>query len=323
MKTKWTNKMVETLIVLCEEYTYKDVSQKINNKFKVKTTPNSVRKAYEQYKIPKIAKDTVKQTKPKILTLDIETAPMLGYIWKLWDNNIALNQLESDWYILSFAAKWYDDPDDKVIYKDQRKARNIENDKPLLNALWKLLDQADIVLTQNGKKFDVKKINARFLLNGMKPPSSYRHLDTLIISKKHFGLTSHKLEYMTDKLCTKYKKSTHGKFSGFLLWRETIKGNEAAWDEMEKYNILDILSLEELYSKLAPWDNSINFSVYNDSETHTCNCGSTDFKKAGFYYTNSSKFQKYTCKSCNAEYRDSTNLLTKSKRSTLKTRSTR
>src|SRR5690606_2512370 len=106
----------------------------------------------------------------------------------------------------------------KVMYQDQRKAKDVRNDKELLRGIWNLLDEADIVITQNGKAFDVKKLNARFLLNGFQPPSSYRHIDTKILAKKTFALTSSKLEYMTSKLCTKYKKLSHKKYPGFSLW---------------------------------------------------------------------------------------------------------
>jgi len=55
---------------------------------------------------------------------------------------------------------------------DQRYAKNIEDDSGILREIWKMLDEADIVITQNGRKFDQKKLNARFILNGFKPPSS-------------------------------------------------------------------------------------------------------------------------------------------------------
>ena len=35
--------------------------------------------------------------KPRILFFDIETAPMLGYMWSLWDQNLGLNQIKQDW----------------------------------------------------------------------------------------------------------------------------------------------------------------------------------------------------------------------------------
>lgn len=252
---------------------------------------------------------------PKMLFYDVETAPLISAVWGMWDQNVGLNMIQSDWHLLSFSAKWADS--DEIIYMDQRDQENIEDDKHLLEALWKLLDEADIVVGQNSKKFDNKKVNARFIMNGMQPPSSYRNIDTLTIAKRHFAFTSNKLAYMTDKLCTKYKKLTHAKFSGFDLWKECMAGNPEAWVEMEEYNKMDVLSLEELYEKLIPWDSSLNFSAYNENSTHTCSCGGTHFKDNGFYYTNAAKYQKYKCNRCGSEYRDSKNLLSKDKRKSM------
>lgn len=190
-----------------------------------------------------------KHKTPRVLIFDVETAPILGSVWGLFDQTIAINQIEKDWHLLSFSAKWLGDPDHKVIYFDQRNAKNVENDKKLLLKLWKLLDECDIVITQNGKKFDQKKVNARFIAHGFQPPSSYKHIDVLQIARRHFGFTSHKLEYMTSKLCTKHKKLTKRKYSGFELWKQCLAGNLDAWLEMEKYNKLDVLSLEELLIK--------------------------------------------------------------------------
>ena len=255
---------------------------------------------------------------PKVLVFDIETAPLLGYVWQLWDNNLGLEQIKQDWHVLSWSAKWLHDGPNKVMYMDQRNAKNVEDDSEILKHIWKLLDEADIVITQNGIRFDVPKLNARFVLNGLQPPSSFRHIDTLKIAKKHFGFTSNKLAYMSDKLCTKYKKQKHSKFAGFEMWRECLAGNLKAWKEMEKYNKYDVLALEEVYYKLVPWDNSINFSLYNDSTDHVCKCGSKEHSKNGFYYTSMGKFQKYKCKACGAESRDRENLLSQDKRDSLK-----
>lgn len=258
------------------------------------------------------------KSSPRVLILDVETAPILAYVWGLWENNVAINQIHSDWHLLSFACKWLDDPPSKIIYADQRNAKNIENDKSLLEKLWHLLNEADIVIGQNIKSFDKRKVNARFLHNGLPPPSSYRLIDTLSISKKHFALTSHKLEYMSDHFNTKYKKLKHDKFPGFSLWSECLKGNKKAFQEMEKYNKYDILSTEELYKTLMPWDNTINFNIYTDNEDIVCHCGSMNFKLNGFAYTSSGKFQRYCCKDCNSESRSKINLLSKEKRQTLR-----
>lgn len=261
-----------------------------------------------------------KQQGPKVLIFDIETSPILGHVWALFDQSVALNQIESDWHVLSWSAKWLGDPESKIMYADQRNAKNIENDKAILKKIWKLLDQADVVITQNGRRFDQKKLNARFILNGMQPPSSYKHIDTLVLAKRHFAFTSNKLEYMTNKLCTKYKKLVdHKKFTGFNLWKACMEGNIEAWQEMEKYNKYDVLSLEELYMKLIPWDNNtVNFNLYHNGTEHICKCGNTNLKRNGYYYTAVGKYQRYKCKSCGAETRDGKNLLTKDKKEFLK-----
>ena len=44
-----------------------------------------------------------KYTKPKILFLDIETCPIIADVWKLWDNNVGLNQIIKDWSIIAWA----------------------------------------------------------------------------------------------------------------------------------------------------------------------------------------------------------------------------
>lgn len=264
--------------------------------------------------------------KPKVLIIDIETAPILANVWALWDQNVALNQIERDWFILSYSAKWLESEDKsvvygphrKVMYADQRGVKNIEDDRKLLKEVWKLIDEADVLLTQNGNKFDIKKLNARFILNGMKPPSGFKKIDTLVLAKKHFALTSNKLEFMTDKLCKKYKKSKHKKFSGFELWKECLADNIEAWKEMEKYNKYDVLSLEELYHIISPWETTVNFNLYHDEDNYVCNCGSTSFTKRGFAYTNVGKFQRYVCNHCSSWSRGAKNLFSKEKRESLR-----
>jgi RNase_H superfamily len=252
----------------------------------------------------------------KILFLDIETSPIIAHVWGLWDNNVALNQIEKDWHLLSWCGKWRGSK--KVMYMDQSQASNIQDDKKILKEMWKLLDDADVVVHQNGTKFDIKKLNARFILNGMQPPSSFKQMDTFKIAKKYFGFTSFKLEYMSDKLNKKYKKLKHKKFPGHEMWVECLKGNKKAWKAMRKYNIYDVLALEELYNALIPWDTSVNFSIYNDEKVTTCSCGSTDFQRNGFFYSSTGKFQRYRCAKCGAEARDRKSVLSKEKKASLK-----
>lgn len=256
----------------------------------------------------------------QVLFLDIETSPLLAYCWGLWDQNVGLNQIQVDWYCIAWAAKWMNDPKSKVIYRDQRDKDDIENDKEILEEMWDLLDQADWVIGHNLDKFDLKKLNTRFIMHGMKPPSSFRTEDTLKMARRKFSFTSNKLAYLTDKLCTKYKKLNHGKFAGFELWKQSLSRNPKAWQEMEKYNIYDVLSLEELYHILAPWASKINYQLYTDenSEETVCSCGSKDFYENGNAFTASGKYKRYRCSVCGKEVRAGQNLLSKEKRKSLK-----
>lgn len=248
---------------------------------------------------------------PKILFIDIELKPILAQVWALWDQNVGLNQIQEDWSILSYCAKWKGS--DEIIYEDLSGQEDFEDDGKLLNGLWKLLNEADIVVGQNSKRFDVKKIFARLVLNGYPKPSSFRQIDTLLIAKAQFGFTSNKLAYMTDKLCTKYKKLEHGKFAGHLLWSECMKSNPEAWAEMKLYNINDVLSLEELYDILSSWNNTLpNLDVYVDEILDM-----SVWEEDGFHYSNVGKYKRYRNKATGVQRRSRVNLLPKEKRDSL------
>jgi uncharacterized protein YprB with RNaseH-like and TPR domain len=251
--------------------------------------------------------------KPKILYLDIETHYMEVAVWGLGEQRVGLDQILKDWELAAWSAVWGDDK--KLMYQDRRKGRS---EKELLKGVHKLLNECDILATQNGVRFDSKKLNAKFAEHHMTPPSSYRHIDTYKIGKKYFGFTSHKLEYMCEKLGLKYKKSKHKEFPGLELWKECAKGNLAAWKVMEDYNKKDILALRALHKEIQPWDGTINFNVYSDGVTTACYCGSTDFIKNGYCYGSTGKYQRYSCKQCGAESQSKKNELSKEKRASLR-----
>lgn len=255
--------------------------------------------------------------KPKILIFDIETSPILAYTWGLFDVTLGLNQIKTDWSILAWAAKWLGDPASKTMYMDNRGAKNIENDKVLVKGLADLLNQADIIITQNGDKFDVKKLNARAAIHGLPPIKVCRSTDTLKESRKVFAFTSHKLEYMTDKLNTKYKKLKHEEYPGFELWKAILNGDKRAWSIMKKYCVYDVLSTEELYTKIQGWIKTQNLACYFDDAKVRCQCGSTNLIKKGPVYTDAGKFQGYQCRTCGKRPKGKFNMLSKEKRQNL------
>lgn len=254
-------------------------------------------------------------TKPKILFVDIETAPIVADVWKLWDNNVSLNQIIKDWSILAWGAKWRGQK--KIHYMDTGNQKDHRDDSKILTPLWELFDSAEIIVGQNSRKFDVKKINARFIINKIKdcrPPSDYRQQDTMVMAKKVFGFTSFKLEYMSKVLGLDIQKMVKREFAGHELWAECLKGNKKAWAEMRKYNPIDLLATEELYEKILAWDNSINFNTYHKMYDNVCGCGSMDFTKYGFRHKNGGKYQRYICVGCGKAHVGKHNELSDKKR---------
>jgi len=236
------------------------------------------------------------KTSPRVLLVDIETAPVIASIWRLYDENVGLEQIKKDRHLLSFAAKWLGS--DVVYYEDQSCARSMEDDTRLLKLLWKLLDEADIVVAHNGRAFDVPMIQARMVIKGFTPPSPFRHVDTLKEARKHFGFTSNKLAYISEKMgCP---KSAHKDFPGFELWKECLNRNKKAWAEMKHYNIQDVKALEVVYLKLRPWiEGHPNVAIYVDSDKPMCpKCGGDVKEQKKMAITNFGKYKRYLCSSC-------------------------
>lgn len=237
----------------------------------------------------------------KILVLDIETAPLESYTWGIWEVNVGLEQIKTEWSILSYAAKWLGKK--PVIYNDTsgRGAKHVREDKKLVKEIWELLDEADLIVAQNGARFDIKKINARLVMHGFGPYSPLRVIDTMLVAKKHFGFTSNKLEWMS-KYLTDTPKSKHKKFPGFELWLECLADNPKAWAEMKKYNIQDVIATEKLYITQRPWiAQHPNLGTFHDKETATCpKCDGDSLQARGYAVLQLGRYQRYQCQDCGA-----------------------
>jgi hypothetical protein len=259
-------------------------------------------------------------TGPKIGTIDIETAPIEGRTWGLYDQNIGLNQIVTEWAILSFCYKPFGGDRRSVIYMDTSSKEDPRDDYELCAALWELLHDNDILITQNGKRFDLRKIRARLIMHGFPPPSPVKVEDTMLMARQVAAFTSNKLEWLSEYL-SKTNKSKHKAFPGFELWSECLAGNPKAWAAMRKYNIPDVLATEQVYLRLRPWVRGhTNLAVYLDGETMVCPvCASKKLREDGFMFTNVGKYKRYNCGGCGAWSRSRYTLNSIAKRRTLLT----
>ena len=243
--------------------------------------------------------------KAKILHIDIETAPALGWVWGKWEQNVI--DFDKYWYILSFAAKWH--KDNKVIvkglidYKEYNKDK--ENDKKLVEDIWKLLDEADIVCGHNLDLFDIKKINARFTYYNIKPPSPYKTVDTLKVARKYFKFDSNKLDDVA-RFLNLGQKVHH---TGFELWKGCMKGEKKSWNLMKNYNKNDTLLLEKLYIKLLPWmSGHPNVGMFKENGIVCPKCGSDKTQSRGYIVNKTTKYKRAQCQNCGGWFKFGPNL---------------
>lgn len=233
----------------------------------------------------------------KILLLDVETAPMQVFLWGLYKQRPNYENVIRDWFIISWAAKWLNDPTVKSDVLTSKEAV-VGDDRRLMGSIWKLLDDADIIIGHNCQRFDTRRLMTRFILNGYKPPSSFKQVDTLKVAQRIFSFASNRLDYIGKLIRNKGKIETD-----FGLWKRCYAGEEEALGYMEKYNKEDVVLLEEAYLFLRPYIKSHpNIGVYAESEFPVCaNCGSANVVEAdSYYFTQANKYPEYRCLDCGA-----------------------
>ena len=250
---------------------------------------------------------------PNILVLDIETSPIASYTWGLWKQNVSIDQIISNWFMLTWSAKWLYSAE---VMSDRLTAEEVlrEDDSRIVLSMLKLLDKADIVCAHNGQSFDIVKINARAIRWGYQPPKPYQQIDTLLIARKQFGFSSNKLEALARMFGIPGKIDTD-----FQLWADCMKGDEGALERMEIYNRNDVVVLEEVYLKLRPWvKGHINLGLYTDGSKPVCpNCGSNHLVEDGnYYYTPAGRYKTLRCE-CGAISRSRTSDLKPDERKNL------
>ena len=215
---------------------------------------------------------------PKILYLDIETCEMVVKTWGLKiDGYIQPNRIQKTTAIIAWSALWYKDPASKIIYMDNRSSPDIRDDKAILEPLWDLLNEADVIITKNGKRFDHPTIQARMAIMRVrdgKPFSPVKHEDIEETFRRHMRLPSYKMEYLCELFCPKYKKLKHKKYPGNELWDACEAGILDAWNEMKKYNCHDVLVTRELRGVIAPWGATpgVDYNALHGDITFRCRC---------------------------------------------------
>jgi hypothetical protein len=237
----------------------------------------------------------------KTLTLDIEMAPNIVHRWQLYGNDsTALSQLIVPQELMCVAYKWYGEDPQFVMAPS---FQHFMPDEDELVYLYEAVNEADCLITYNGKKFDLPRLNTAFKEAGFTAPKPYAHIDLYQVIRKEFGNASNKLDYLTNRWLG-HGKVTH---EGHDLWVKCMMGDPEAWRKMREYNLGDAVITEELYDDIKGWIPSHpNILLYDENpEIKGCpKCGSGHFQSRGARRLATGVYNQYQCQSCFGWFRD-------------------
>jgi len=221
----------------------------------------------------------------KILVLDIEWAPAIAYVWRMWDENISPEKLIDHGGMLCFCAHWHGEKEYMFFSKWEH------GQVGMAEAALKLLEEAEAVVTYNGDKYDLPKITGEILLAGLTPPPKPASIDVLKAVKK-FGFNMNRLAYIGPLLGVGAKV----KHEGFSLWKNVLDGDEKARAKMRLYCIQDVRMLDKLYKKILPFITNHPYLGIGKDKCPACDSKKT--QKRGSRRTRVFAIQRNHCQDC-------------------------
>jgi len=235
-------------------------------------------------------------SKPRVLAIDIETSLHTVKTFGLYNQNIRPEQIVKSSRLVCFAARF--EGERKVhFYSEWTHTR-----KEMVKAAHELLDSADAVVTYNGASFDCKHLNREFVLAGLSEPC-FQDIDLIKTVRKKFKFASNKLDYICKELGLDVKVP----HTGIKLWMDIDDKCPKAQRLMKKYNIQDVIIMEQLYDTIKGWVvTQFNRALWMEPGVRVCpQCGSTNVTKRGKRKkrTKVSAYQRWECHSCGANPR--------------------
>lgn len=231
--------------------------------------------------------------KPKILFYDIETKPLLAYIWRLGEQVVYHSQLAKWGYrydIICISYAWNDGKPAKVIHWDYDK----QDSSRVIKEFDKIIRQADITIGKNSDRFDIKHINSQRLIHDLPPlPQWMNYTDDLEKQiRKHFVFPSYSLDYISKEL------GLGGKLKMEMQdWVDIVeKRSRASFQKMLKYNRKDVEDTRTLWNRIQPHVTpKFNMATFY-GDFRCINCGGTDLKRNGIRYKGKTVYQEFFCR---------------------------
>ena len=241
-------------------------------------------------------KDVVPFNKAKILFYDIETTPLLAYVWRLGKQAVRHQQLHSkhDMYnIICITYCWNDGKPAKALVFDY----DTQCCKTIIKEFDALVKEADYTIGKNSDRFDVKQINTQRMIHNLPPCPEWMDTkdDLEKQMRKYFYLPSHSLDYISGKLG--FGGKIKMEFQDWIDIVEQNKNGKKSLKKMVKYGKKDIVDTRNVWNYLCKhFKPRLNMATHLGGRRCT-HCGSVDIVKNGTYAAGKTYYQRYHCKS--------------------------
>ena len=233
--------------------------------------------------------------KPRILYYDIETTPLMAYVWRCGKQVVRHPQLvkgQDTYNIICITYCWNDGKPAKALtwdYKTQDCTQMIEQ-------FDKIIQQADITIGKNSDSFDVKHINTQRMIAGLPglPEWSMYTDDLQKQMKKHFYLPSYTLDYFSEMLGLGGKIKME--FADWIHIVEQTRGEgKKRFEKMVTYGKKDVEDTRAIWEHCEKhFTPRFNTAILNGG--HSCKtCGSNNIRKNGTRFTGTTKYQSFYC----------------------------
>lgn len=229
----------------------------------------------------------------KILIADLETA--------------GPNSLRSDLAsIVNFGYKFLGVKNAKVLTIDEfpnwfSTSKGL-NDKGLLKAALKIMENADICVMHYGSRFDAKVLRGRCAIHHLAPPAPCKVIDTWEIARRAFNFSSNRLGDLCDTLGVqhrKYHKEKPDEWPGW--WIRALAGDRRAIHDMAKYCAQDVDALADLYEILRPYTTTHPRLIEDRSKCGLCG---SSVQYRGFAFVGEHRYRRWQCTGCGHWGRD-------------------
>lgn len=260
----------------------------------------------KEYREEVLTKDKEDDNSVKYLYFDLESSLMEGYFFKIWDENIPITRVKKHSHLLT--AAWATNDGEVESIRISPEDVKTGNDLAVVVKMIEMINSCDVLVTYNGKRFDLKLLNTRAIYWGLPPIAAKKHVDLFEQAKKSFKFPSNSMQNVSKYLGLEGKLAT----GGTLLWERCANFDDKevcneALIEMETYNRQDIEATRDLHKRLQGWGKSApNIGTIAKSKDgveglRCIHCGSSDVSKimidgtAKQGYTSVSSFDLYRC----------------------------